>query len=136
MATRRRETRGRSRAANPPAAAGEAPAAAREERDDALREDLSDLETEAQGGMRATEPGHAGDERVEEWIDEANAMEGHNLLGASSRREAAHDIGPHEELGFHDDHALEVEDHSTSLVDEDLRAEDDDPLREADDNHR
>jgi hypothetical protein len=58
-----------------------------------FREEKSDEEAEAEGGMRMTEPGLNGVERMEEWIAEANDVEGHTPLADGSRRHVDEDAG-------------------------------------------
>ena len=61
-------------------------------------EEKSDLEREAEGGMRASEPGHLGEDRVTDLIDEVNELEGHNLPSHDSRDQAGRSDGGHADI--------------------------------------
>jgi hypothetical protein len=61
--------------------------------EDFEREEKSDEESQAEGGMRATEPGHVGAGRLDDWIEEARDLEGHDVLGAEGRRHVSSDAG-------------------------------------------
>lgn len=60
-------------------------------------EEKSDLEEE--GGMRTTEPGHLGEDRVTDLADEVNELEGHNLEGHTSRDAGSRNAGAQADLG-------------------------------------
>ena len=60
---------------------------------DDFREEMSPTEREAEGGMRATELGHLGDQRVQDLVDEVDDLEGHNSIGAGSRERISTDAG-------------------------------------------
>ncbi len=77
---------------------GEPPPGRRDEEEPDDAEDRSDEEREAEGGMRATEPGHVSTPRLEDLVTEARDLEGHDLPGAAARERLSADAGPDEDL--------------------------------------
>jgi hypothetical protein len=67
-------------------------------RDEDGIEDKSEDEREAEGGMRASEPGRVSNDRFEDLAALADDVEGHRLEGAAARERGLVDAGPDEDI--------------------------------------
>jgi hypothetical protein len=64
------------------------------------KQEKSEAESQAEGGMRASEPGHVGEERMEDLVREANEEEGHMPQGDEGRRNVNESAGGEEDIGI------------------------------------
>lgn len=77
---------------------GEPPPERRDEEEPDEAVDRSEEEREAEGGMRASEPGHVSTDRVLDLVAEARDLEGHDVPGSEARERLSADAGPDEDI--------------------------------------
>lgn len=54
---------------------------------------------EPEGGFRASEPGHLGEDHVLDFVHEGDELEGHNATGHDARDEGGRNAGSQTDLG-------------------------------------